>query len=136
MEDSSGTISYDGKNYVVDTSFEAVTAASGEDGKAIFYNLSARVFEDGKGYLYRLTETRAPKGYNCLSDPLYVTTPYTVEEEIYYSVTYTVVNSGIAYLPGSGVFGGVYTTMFLGIGLMAAAAGCGIVFRCRRKSRS
>lgn len=69
-----------------------------------------------------------------MTEPLYVTTPYTVEEKIYYTVTYTVVNSGIPYLPGSGLFGGVYTTMFLGIGLIAAAVGCGIVFWRRKKS--
>ena len=113
-----------------------MTATSGEDGKAIFYNLSARVLEDGKGYLYRLTETVAPKGYNCLVEPMYVITPYTVEGETYYTVTYTVVNTGIAYLPGSGLLGGVYTTMFLGVGLMAAAIGCGIVFWRRKKSHS
>ncbi|CCX36972.1 putative uncharacterized protein [Clostridium sp. CAG:1013] len=109
----------------MDTTFEAMTAISGEDGKAIFYNLSARVLEDGKGYLYRLTETQAPKGYNCLAEPLYVTAPYTVEEETHYSVTYTVVNTGIAYLPAAGVFGGVYTTIFLGVGLMTGAMGSG-----------
>lgn len=136
VEDADGTISYGGKTYSVDTGFHAVTATSGEDGKAIFYNLSARVLEDGKGYLYRLTETVAPKGYNCLVEPMYVITPYTVEGETYYTVTYTVVNTGIAYLPGSGLLGGVYTTMFLGVGLMAAAIGCGIVFWRRKKSHS
>lgn len=125
VEDVNGTISYGGKQYAVDTTFEAMTAISGEDGKAIFYNLSARVLEDGKGYLYRLTETQAPKGYNCLAEPLYVTAPYTVEEETHYSVTYTVVNTGIAYLPAAGVFGGVYTTIFLGVGLMTGAMGSG-----------
>src|SRR5699024_5902672 len=90
VERADGSISYGGKNYELDTTFEAVTANSGEDGKAVFYNLSARVFESGKGYLYRLTETKAPKGYNCLAKPLYVTTPYTVEGETHYSVTYTV----------------------------------------------
>lgn len=127
VEDADGTILYDGKSYAVDTTFHAVTATSGEDGKTIFYNLSARVFEDGKGYLYRLTETQAPKGYNCLAEPLYVTTPYTVEEETHYSVTYTVVNTGIAYLPAAGVFGGVYTTIFLGVGLMTGALGSGFL---------
>ena len=136
VEDADGTISYGGKTYSEDTGFHAVTATSGEDGKAIFYNLSARVLEDGKGYLYRLTETVAPKGYNCLVEPMYVITPYTVEGETYYTVTYTVVNTGIAYLPGSGLLGGVYTTMFLGVGLMAAAIGCGIVFWRRKKSHS
>lgn len=136
VEDPNGTISHGGKNYAIDTAFDAVTASSGEDGKAVFYNLSARILEDGTGYLYRLTEIKAPKGYNCLTEPLYVTTPYTVEEETYYSVTYTVVNTGIAYLPGSGLFGGVYTTMLLGIGLMAAAIGCGIMFYRRNKSHS
>ena len=136
VEDVNGTISYDGKNYAVDTTFKAVTATSGEDGRAIFYNLSARVLEDGKGYLYRLTETQAPRGYNCLAEPLYVTTPYTVEGKTYYTVTYTVVNTGIAYLPGSGLLGGVYTTMFLGIGLMATAVGGGIMFWRRKKYHS
>ena len=125
VEDVNGTISYGGKHYALDTTFQAVTAPSGEDGKAIFYNLSARVLEGGKGYLYRLTETQAPKGYNCLAEPLYVTTPYIVDEEIHYSVTYTVVNTGIAYLPAAGVFGGVYTTIFLGVGLMTGAMGSG-----------
>lgn len=132
VEDSAGTISYDGKNYAVDTTFTAVTDTSGEDGKAVFYNLSARVLEDGKGYLYRLTETQAPKGYNCLAEPMYVITPYTVEGKTYYTVTYTVVNSGIPYLPGSGMFGGVYTTMFLGVGLMAGAMGSGFFLWKRR----
>lgn len=136
VERADGSISYGGKNYELDTTFEAVTANSGEDGKAVFYNLSARVFEGGKGYLYRLTETKAPKGYNCLAEPLYVTTPYTVEGETHYSVTYTVVNTGIAYLPAAGFFGGVYTTIFLGIGLMAAAVGGGILLRQRKYSRS
>lgn len=136
VEDVDGTISYDGKTYAVDTTFKAVTATSGEDGRAIFYNLSARVLDEGKGYLYQLTETAAPKGYNCLAEPLYVTTPYTVNGETHYTVTYIVVNTGIAYLPAAGVFGGVYTTMFLGIGLMAAAVGCGIVFWRRKKCHS
>lgn len=136
VENADGTISYGGKHYAVDTTFEAVTVTSGQDGKAIFHNLSARVFENGTGYLYRLTETQAPKGYQCLAEPMYVTTPYTVEGEIYYAVTYTVVNSGIPYLPGSGLFGGVYTTIFLGTGLMAAAVGGAIVFFRRKKSHS
>ena len=134
VEDADGAISYGGKNYAVDTAFNAVTATSGEDGKAIFYNLSARVLDEGKGYLYQLTETTAPKGYNCLAEPLYVTTPYTVNGVTHYIVTYTVVNTGVAYLPGSGLFGGVYTTMLLGVGLMAAAVGGGIVFWRRKKS--
>ena len=136
VETPGGPISYGGKQYDVDPTFEAVKATSGEDGKAIFYNLSARVAADGKGYLYRLTETAAPRGYNCLEDPLYVTTPYTVGEETHYTVTYTVVNTGIAYLPNSGFFGGVYSTIFLGGGLMAAAVVCGIVLFRRKKFRS
>ena len=133
LEDDQGTIIYNGKSYALDTKFGAVTAISQEDGKALFYNLSARIFEDGKGYLYRLTELQAPQGYNSLEEPLYVTTPYTVEAETHYSVTYTVVNTGIAYLPAAGVFGGVYTTIFAGIGLMATAVGCGIVFWRRKR---
>ena len=132
VEDANGTISYGGKTYAVDTTFKAVTATSGEDGRAIFYNLSARVLDEGKGYLYQLTETAAPKGYNCLAEPLYVTTPYTVNGETHYTVTYTVVNTGIAYLPGSGLFGGVYTTIFLGGGLMTGAMGSGF-FLWKRK---
>lgn len=127
VEDSSGSISYEDKTYRVDDSFQTASSLSGEDGKAIFYNLSARVFEDGNGYLYRLTETKAPAGYNRLADPLYVITPYTVSEteETHYTVTYTVVNTGIPYLPAAGVFGGIYTTIFLGVGLMSCAMGSG-----------
>lgn len=132
VEDANGTISYGGKTYAVDTTFKAVTATSGEDGRAIFYSLSARVLDEGKGYLYQLTETAAPKGYNCLAEPLYVTTPYTVNGETHYTVTYTVVNTGIAYLPGSGLLGGVYTTIFLGGGLMTGAMGSGF-FLWKRK---
>lgn len=136
VEDADGDISYNGKTYAVDPTFTPVTATSGEDGKAMFHNLSARVLGEGKGYVYRLTETQAPKGYNRLTSPMYVTTPYTVDGEIHYDVTYTVVNSGISYLPGSGLFGGVYITMFLGIGLMAFAAGGGLLYSRRKKSRS
>lgn len=134
VESENGDISYGGKTYAVDENFESVYATSGNDGKAVFYNLSARIMDDGKGYLYRLTEIESPKGYNCLEDPIYVTAPYTVDDVIHYSVTYTVVNTGIAYLPMSGFFGGVYMTMFLGIGLMAAAVSIGIIFSRRNKS--
>ena len=135
VENSNGPILHDGKSYAVDTTFKAVTATSGTDGKAIFYNLSAQVSEDGNGYLYRLTETQAPKGYNRLAEPMYITAPYTVGEKTYYTVTYTVVNSGIPYLPGSGIFGGVYTTMFLGVGLMSTAAVYGMVTSSRRRKK-
>lgn len=134
VETQGGEITHDGKTYTVDPSFQAATAVSGQDGKAIFYNLSARVFDDGRGYLYRLTETRAPQGYNCLGEPLYVTTPYTVGDEVSYSVTYTVVNTGIAYLPKTGAFGGVYLVIFLGAGLMAAAVVGSILLLRRRNS--
>lgn len=134
VETQGGEITHDGKTYTVDPSFTTATAVSGQDGKAIFYNLSARVFADGRGYLYRLTETRAPQGYNCLGEPLYVTTPYTVGDEVSYSVTYTVVNTGIAYLPKTGAFGGVYLVIFLGAGLMAAAVVGSILLLRRRNS--
>lgn len=134
VESERGTISYGGRTYEVDNTFSAMTATSGTDGKAVFSNLSARIQEDGSGYLYRLTEIKSPKGYNCLEEPLYVTAPYTADDETHYSVTYTVVNTGIAYLPMAGVFGGIYTTMFFGIGLMAAAAGGGFILYRRRKN--
>ena len=131
-----GDILQDGVSYRVDPSFTPLTSTSGADGKAYFHNLSARIFEErGSGYLYRLTETQAPRGYNCLEAPLYVTTPYVLGDEIHYTVTYTVVNTGIVYLPGSGSFGGVYPTTFLGISLMAGALGCGAVVCRRRRER-
>ena len=136
VADPNGPISYGGTTYAVDPTFEAVAATSGTDGRAIFYNLSARVWEGGTGCLYRLTETQAPRGYHRLAEPLYVTTPYTVEGNVSYTVTYTVANAGVAYLPGAGLSGGVYVTMFLGMGLVAAGVGWGVVFGRRKKSRS
>lgn len=133
LEDPTGDISYNGKAYVLDPTFNAVTTTSGVDGKAIFNDLSARIGENGAGYLYRLTEVRAPKGYNCLVTPMYVTAPCMVGGEICYDATYTVVNSGISYLPDSGFFGGVYPVMFLGIGLMAVAVGLAVVFYRRKR---
>ena len=64
---------------------------------------------------------------------MFVTAPCTVNGVTNYSVTYNVVNSGISYLPESGILGGVYPVMFLGFGLMAAAAGGGILFWYRKK---
>lgn len=127
------TILLDEKQYVVDDTFQAVSATSGSDGKARFQNLSARTDQDDSGYRYRLVETAAPAGYNRLSEPVYVTTPYTVNGTTSYSVTYTVVNSGISYLPNAGVFGGVYTTMLLGGALMAAALTGYVVLTARRR---
>lgn len=121
VEDGDGEIFYDGKTYRLDPDFAPMTATSGADGKAWFYDLSARLFEGGKGYVYRLTETKAPKGYHCLTAPMYVITPYTVEDETSYTVTYTVVNSGLLTMPASGLPGGIYPMTFLGFGLMTGA---------------
>lgn len=122
VEDAGGEISYNGKTYRLDSAFAPMTAASGADGKAWFHDLSARLFEGGKGYVYRLTETEAPKGYHRLSEPMYVTTPYTVEgQETSYTVTYTVVNTGLLTMPASGLPGGIYPITFLGFGLMTGA---------------
>lgn len=121
VEDADGEISYDGKHYTVDAGFTIMTATSGADGKAWFHDLSARLFEGGKGYVYRLTETEAPKGYHRLTAPMYVITPYTVEDETSYTVTYTVVNSGLLTMPASGLPGGIYPMTFLGFGLMTGA---------------
>lgn len=121
VEDADGEISYDGKHYTVDAGFTIMTATSGADGKAWFYDLSARLFEGGKGYVYCLTETEAPKGYHRLTAPMYVITPYTVEDETSYTVTYTVVNSGLLTMPASGLPGGIYPMTFLGFGLMTGA---------------
>lgn len=64
-----------------------------------------------------------------------MTTPYTTADgTTSYSVTYTVVNSGISYLPNAGVFGGVYTTMLSGGALMAAALTGYVVLTARRRS--
>lgn len=121
VEDAGGEISYNGKTYRLDSAFAPMTATSGADGKAWFHDLSARLFKDGKGYVYRLTETEAPKGYHRLSAPMYVITPYTVEDETSYTVTYTVVNSGLLTMPASGLPGGIYPMTFLGFGLMTGA---------------
>lgn len=132
--DVGDTILLDGKQYVVDAGFEEATVTSGADGKVRFQNLSAKTDQDGSGYRYRLVEIAAPAGYNRISEPMYVTTPYTVNGITSYSVTYTVVNSGISYLPKSGVFGGVYSTMLLGGALMAAALTGYMVLTARRRS--
>lgn len=121
VEDGDGEIFYDGKTYRLDPDFAPMTATSGADGKAWFYDLSARLFEGGKGYVYCLTETEAPKGYHRLTAPMYVITPYTVEDETSYTVTYTVVNSGLLTMPASGLPGGIYPMTFLGFGLMTGA---------------
>ena len=92
------------------------------------------MFENGTGSLYRLTETQAPKGYQCLAEPMYVTTPYTVE--IYYAVTYTVVNSGIPYLPRLRPVRRCVYHNIPGHRLMAAAVGGTVVFFRRKKSHS
>ena len=133
VENAQGTISYNNKNYDVDPNFTAMTIVTGTDGKAVFRNLSARILEEGNGMVYRLTETKSPQGYNRLTSAMFVTAPYTVNGVTNYSVTYNVVNSGISYLPESGILGGVYPVMFLGFGLMAAAAGGGILFWYRKK---
>ncbi len=98
----------------------------------MFYDLSARVFADGKGYLYRLTETQAPAGYQRLDAPMYVQTPYTVQDTVSYAVTYTVVNAGVSYLPAAGRFGGVYLPVLPGAGMIAASIAGACVLRRRR----
>ncbi len=121
VEDPAGDILHDGVRYRVDEAFAARTGQSQADGRVAFGDLSAWTGEDGAGYLYRLTETQAPPGYNRLENPMYCTAPYTVEGTTHYTVTYTVTNSGISYLPEAGGSGGVLGVMFLGGGLTSAS---------------
>lgn len=116
VEDSAGTYHYGDATYrVADTT--PLEAVSGADGRAVFMDLSAQT-----GQLYLLTEVEAPAGYNKLQEPVIVAVPYAAEgQEPSYQVTYTVVNSGISYLPKAGVAGGIYGTVLLGGGMMAAA---------------
>lgn len=123
VADGTETVAIDNTVYAVDETFSALFGISGSDGRILFQNLSADV---EAGYIYRLTETKAPSGYNGLSEPVYVTVPYKVtgdegEETISYSVTYTVTNTGISYLPAAGKLGGVYTTILMGGFMMMLA---------------
>lgn len=104
---------------------------SGSDGRIVFHNLNAIPAT------YTLKEVNAPPGYNRIENDMSVTVPYTVAGTTSYSVTYTVVNTGIPYLPEAGAFGGVYITIFLGEGMMAAALVCvACLSAVRRKTKS
>lgn len=107
---------------------------SGPDGRIVFHNLRANA---DNPTTYTLREVKAPPGYNRIENDMSVTVPYTVAGTTSYSVTYTVVNTGIPYLPEAGAFGGVYITIFLGEGMMAAALVCvARLSAVRRKTKS
>ncbi len=100
-----------------------VNQTTGADGNAVFEHLIP-----GK---YRLTEVKAPAGYNLLNISREITIPYEKDEVLYYDVTLTFYNSLPFDIPstGGGGMGGVTAGMALMLGTSASA------WLLRRKKR-
>lgn len=102
------------------TGSKVTEVTSGEDGTVLLYGLAYGT--------YYLVETKAPAGYNLLSEPVALTlgeVSHTAEN------TVTVLNNSGALLPETGGMGTAAFTV-LGLLLMAAAA----ALLLRRRSRS
>ena len=92
---------------------------SGEDGVVRFTGLSP-------GSLYRVTETKAPEGYQLLSEPVH---EGSIQKDGEYFIQLTVVNAPVFQLPMTGSTG--YTAMTAGICVILLI----ILFRLAKKRR-
>lgn len=103
------------------------TVTTGDDGKAVFADLTV------SGVLYRLTETRAPAGFQLLAEPVY-TGAIAANQERPCELYFKVVNVHLLQMPPAGGDGSVRL-----IGAIAAATasaallGLGILLFKRRK---
>lgn len=126
-------VTVDGAQYYVDEAFTGHSATTGADGETVFYDLSARP----DTYVYRLKETKAPDGYGQLKEPVILKAPYQDGDgSWYYELTYTVQNSGITWLPKTGVFGGVYRQLFFGGAILMTAVVLLYQRSCHRKRKT
>ena len=109
-----------------DMSGEKVSeVTTGEDGKAVFYGLAYGT--------YYLVETKAPAGYNLLTEPIVVTvnaySHLTENSDQAADNTIHVVNTRFV-LPDTG---GMGTTMFTVVGIVIIGAACLLLLSNRKK---
>ena len=105
------------------------TITTGSDGKAVFADLIV------SGVMYRLTEAKAPAGYQLLTEPVFVGN-ITPNAEQSYELTYTVVNAPLLQMPPAGGDGALW--------MFGAASGLcvplalifAVSIRCRSKRRN
>ncbi len=102
------------------------TITTNDDGKAVFADL---IFF---GVMYRLTETKAPAGYQLLAEPVFVGS-ITSNEEQNYELTYTVVNVPLLQMPPAGGSGFLWTFGAAASGLCVSLALLALVLLMRRK---
>ena len=106
------------------------TITTGSDGKAVFSDLVVT------GIMYRLTETKAPAGYQLLAEPVFIGS-ITPNEEENYELTYTVVNAPLLQMPPTGgdgalwMFGAAASGLCLSLVLLFAVS---IRYRSKRRS--
>lgn len=77
------------------------TITTGSDGKAVFADLII------SGVMYRLTEAKAPAGYQLLAEPVFVGS-ITPNSEQSYELAYTVVNAPLLQMPPTGGDGALW----------------------------
>ena len=86
--------------------------------------------------MYRLTETKAPAGYQLLAEPVFIGS-ITPNEEENYELTYTVVNAPLLQMPPTGgdgalwMFGAAASGLCLSLVLLFAVS---IRYRSKRRS--
>ena len=97
---------------------------TGSDGKAVFSDLII------SGVMYRLTETKAPAGYQLLAEPVFVG---SITGEQNYKLTYTVVNIPLLQMPPAGGSGFLWTFGAAASGLCVSLALLVLVLLMRRK---
>lgn len=94
------------------------TLTVGSDGVVKFEGL--RIYDaDGKDVIYRITEIKAPKGYQLLKEPAFegkINADGSGEE-----AEFTVVNSHIYVLPAAGSMQIIYVGASIGVALLSAA---------------
>ena len=78
------------------------TITTGDDGKAVFSDLVI------SGVMYRLSETKAPAGYQLLAEPVFIGS-ITPNEEQRCELAYTVVNAPLLQMPPAGGSGFLWT---------------------------
>ena len=105
----------------VNTIAEATTVATGDDGAAFFEGLA-----DGT---YYLVETKAPAGYNQLTEAKDVTVTGSITDTTKLSVTAEVANSTGTLLPSTG---GMGTTVFYVLGAVLVV-GAGVLLVTKKR---
>ena len=80
--------------------------------------------------MYRLTETKAPAGYQLLAAPVFVG---SITAEQNYELTYTVVNIPLLQMPPAGGSGFLWTFGAAASGLCVSLALLALVLLMRRK---